>query len=65
MIITLPLISPLHYRYRETCYHLIISRLAMGSSEGETLTLDGKEIGGKIIPLSDDHRDHTVELRIR
>jgi len=55
----------LHYRYRETCYHLVVSRLDKDSSGEERLVLDGKKISGKTIPLLDDHREHHVELRVR
>jgi cellobiose phosphorylase len=55
----------LHYRYRETCYHLVITRLDRDSPGEERLVLDGEEISGKSVPLTDDHRDHTVEMSVR
>ena len=50
----------LHYRYRETVYHIHIVQ-APGAA---ALTIDGEAHAGSAIPLVDDHRDHTVELRL-
>ncbi len=51
------------YRYRQTPYHINISRLPDGTSgTGQTL-LDGEELTGNVIPLVDDHREHRVEVR--
>jgi len=53
----------LHYRYRETVYHITL--LQSRDAEGRTkLTLDGVEQSGPAIPLVDDRRQHSVELRI-
>lgn len=51
----------LHYRYHQTIYHITVVRVAAG--EG-TLTLDGVECPGQIIPLRDDQREHSIELRL-
>jgi cyclic beta-1,2-glucan synthetase len=49
------------YRYRQTLYHIHISRLPDGlSGTGQTF-LDGKELTDSSIPLVDDHREHKVE----
>jgi cyclic beta-1,2-glucan synthetase len=49
------------YRYRQTLYHIHISRLVDGlSGTGQTF-LDGKELTDNLIPLVDDHREHSVE----
>ena len=54
----------LHYRYRQTSYHIRIAKLT-GAPAGESqLTLDGQSLAGNIIPLLDDHRDHSVELQV-
>ncbi len=55
----------IHYRYRQTTYHVAISRLDPSSPATTLLTLDGQEIPGLILPLSDDRREHTVTLQIR
>jgi cellobiose phosphorylase len=54
-----------HYRYRQTTYHITISRLDLGDSESCRLVLDGQELPGATIPLCDDHQEHTVDVRVR
>ena len=51
-----------HYRHRETVYHIRATRSAI--DRGMTVTLDGVEQNNPVIPLADDHREHTVEVRI-
>ena len=51
----------IHYRYRQTLYHITISRLAPDGT-GE-LSLDGQTLADETIPLTDDHLEHFVELR--
>ena len=51
-----------HYRHRETVYHIRATRSA--SDRGTTVTLDGVEQRDPVIPLADDHREHTVEVRM-
>jgi cellobiose phosphorylase len=54
----------LHYRYRQTPYHIRITRLD-GSPQGTSrLTLDGQPIAGNLLPLLDDHREHAVEMQV-
>jgi cellobiose phosphorylase len=50
----------MHYRYRETVYHIAI---VQGSGEA-AMTIDGEPRAGSAIPLVDDGREHTVELRL-
>ncbi|HEX3717310.1 MAG TPA: glucoamylase family protein [Verrucomicrobiae bacterium] len=50
-----------HYRYRQTIYHITINRLVAEWAESNQLVLDGKELAGKMIPLVDDRREHFVE----
>jgi cellobiose phosphorylase len=52
----------IHYRYRETVYHIRI-RVADAAQVGR-ITVDGTEISGTTIPLIDDRRDHAVEVDI-
>ncbi|MCU1236291.1 MAG: glycosyltransferase 36 [Candidatus Solibacter sp.] len=49
----------MHYRFRETVYHITIVQQG-----GPSLTIDGKAHGGDSIPLVDDRREHTVELKL-
>ena len=49
----------LHYRYRETVYHINVAQA------GEhRLTLDGRVLDSLAIPLLDDCREHAVEVRV-
>jgi len=51
-----------HYRYRQTTYHIRITRsVPPGESR---LTLDGRALVGNSISLLDDHCDHTVEMEL-
>jgi cellobiose phosphorylase len=53
----------LHYRYRETVYHIDVLRTpAVDGRAG--VTVDGVEQIDPLIPLVDDHREHSVEVRI-
>jgi cellobiose phosphorylase len=58
----------MHYRYRETVYHIVVSqmRAADDAKIGETsITVDGVERLDKTIPLIDDRQEHSVEVRVR
>ncbi len=65
----------IHYRYRETVYHIDIRRVAEGSEHVSRVTLDGTvlhdlEIDGPggaqgMIPLVDDQQEHYVEMELR
>ena len=50
----------LHYRYRETVYHISI----MQGPGAAGLTMDGESREGTAIPLVDDGREHVVEVRL-
>jgi len=52
-----------HYRYRETVYHIVV-RQTTATSDGTTVTVDGVQRNDKAIPLVDDHQEHTVEVEI-
>jgi cyclic beta-1,2-glucan synthetase len=57
----------IHYRYRETVYHIDIvqAHVGKGGRPDETgLTVDGVEQDEQAIPLIDDHREHSVEVRV-
>jgi cellobiose phosphorylase len=54
----------IHYRYRQTVYHITITRLAVDSADANQLFLDGKELAVKTVTLVDDRREHSVELKV-
>jgi len=54
-----------HYRYRQTVYHITIARLAAAAAEEDRISLDGQEIPGRAIPLRDDRQEHFVEMKVR
>ncbi|MCX5844751.1 MAG: cyclic beta 1-2 glucan synthetase, partial [Deltaproteobacteria bacterium] len=52
-----------HYRYRETIYHIKVVQGHAGEDEG-SVTVDGVVQREQTIPLVDDHQEHAVEVRI-
>jgi cellobiose phosphorylase len=54
----------LHYRYRQTLYHIRVTRLPDAPLGASQLTLDGQTLAGNIIFLLDDRHDHSVEMQI-
>jgi cellobiose phosphorylase len=52
-----------HYRFRETVYHISVSR-HQGKKPGTRLMLDGVEQTGCTIALVDDHNEHWVKVRM-
>ncbi len=52
-----------HYRHRETVYHIKAVRTAT-AADGVTVTVDGVQQQGPVIPLADDRREHNVEVGI-
>jgi len=54
----------LHYRYRETFYHISVSQVRGGNGE-TSVTVDGVEQHDRMIPLVDDRQDHRVEVHIQ
>jgi cellobiose phosphorylase len=56
----------IHYRYRETVYHITIACTRDGGERDATrVTVDGVEQAGQAIALVDDHQEHRVEVRYR
>ena len=53
----------MHYRYRETVYHITV--LQPGDISVASVTVDGVEQPDAAIFLVDDHREHSVEVRIQ
>ena len=54
----------IHYRHRQTVYHITITRRAADSTEANQLFLDGNELAAETVPLVDDRREHFVELKV-
>ncbi|MHB1189097.1 GH36-type glycosyl hydrolase domain-containing protein [Thiobacillus sp.] len=52
----------IHYRYRETVYHITVRRIGEQSGHVTRVTVDGVERPDTRIPLVDDRREHTVEV---
>jgi len=52
-----------HYRYRETVYHITILQERNGKG-GTRVIVDGVEQPENTIPLVDDRQEHSVEVRI-
>jgi cellobiose phosphorylase len=52
-----------HYRYRETVYHISVLRSQVGDGLAG-VTVDGVLQKDTAIPLVDDHQEHAVEVRI-
>ncbi|MGO9414911.1 MAG: GH36-type glycosyl hydrolase domain-containing protein [Syntrophobacteraceae bacterium] len=52
----------MHYRYRETVYHITVLQTDNGGTA--SVIVDGVEQPDKAIPLIDDHLEHSAEVRI-
>src|SRR5205814_828050 len=53
----------IHYRYRETFYHITI-RNGGGGMTVKRLVADGADQQDKSLPLVDDHNHHDVEVEL-
>ncbi|MEY2335383.1 GH36-type glycosyl hydrolase domain-containing protein [Acidithiobacillus ferrianus] len=51
-----------HYRYRDTLYHITVHCDGVPSARGAHLTVDGAELPQNRIPLVDDRREHNVDV---
>ena len=51
-----------HYRYRDTMYHITVHCDGVPSARGAYLTVDGAELPQNRIPLVDDRREHNVDV---
>jgi cyclic beta-1,2-glucan synthetase len=52
----------LHYRYRETVYHITVTQ-PRDAESAKGVTVDGVQQDDTAIPLVDDGQEHTVEVR--
>jgi len=55
----------IHYRYRQTTYHITVMRAAADAAGETLLSLDGTGIPGPLLPLIDDRREHSVDWKVR
>jgi cellobiose phosphorylase len=57
----------IHYRYQETVYHIAVTRsrpMDGGPGGVRRVVVDGADQDGLVVPLLDDHRQHTVAVFI-
>ncbi len=54
----------IHYRFRQTPYHISMSRPCDRSPDSVQATLDGKELTDLTVALVDDGQEHNVEVRL-
>ena len=54
----------IHYRHRQTVYHITVVRADGDKNSRDRLCLDGLETPGRTIPLRDDGIEHAVELTL-
>lgn len=52
-----------HYRFRETVYHITVLH-ARSATDKSSVTVDGIERQDSTIHLTDDHQEHSVEVRM-
>jgi len=52
----------IHYRYRETVYHIAVKRVGELSAQDIRLRVDGSERPDSRIPLVNDRQEHMVEV---
>lgn len=54
----------IHYRYRQTVYHITISQIESEAPVGTRLILDGVELTVNTVSLVDDQQEHFVEFNV-
>ena len=57
----------IHYRYRETTYHIAVLQAVDGELQGEPgagVSIDGVRQADPVITLVDDGVEHSVEVRL-
>ena len=55
----------IHYRHRDTFYHITVKRAGGEGAQPVHLSVDGNAQPDAIIPLVDDRREHVVEVTVR
>ena len=53
----------IHYRYRETFYHITFHN-AGGGNTVKRLTVDGVDRTDKVLQMNDDSNEHVVEVEV-
>jgi len=53
-----------HYRYRQTVYHITIRRRMAELPVKNQLSLDGQDLAGDSFAMVDDHQEHFVEFKV-
>jgi cellobiose phosphorylase len=53
----------IHYRYRETVYHITVRNGGTGATVSRVL-VDGGEQADKVVILTDDRNEHLVEVEL-
>ena len=51
-----------HFRFRETFYHIALKRTAGTADKVVKVIVDGRETEGPFVRLADDRVDHQVEV---
>ncbi|MEX1214606.1 glucoamylase family protein [Saccharospirillum sp.] len=54
----------IHYRFRDTLYHITVNRIGEPSAQETRVTVDGIERPDARIPLIDDLKEHCVEVNL-
>jgi len=52
----------IHYRFRATIYHIMVTQKQSGEKEASTVSVDGIVKPGNAITLFDDGQEHSVEV---
>ncbi len=52
----------IHYRFRDTVYHITVRRVGESSGQVTRVMVDGKDCPDARIPLTDDRQEHVVEV---
>ena len=53
----------LHYRFRETSYHILLTNNSGNWTAAQKISVDEQELATATVSLVDDRRDHKVEVR--
>ena len=53
-----------HYRFRETNYHIRVKQQPAGEKQAATVTVDGVVQPGSVITLIDDGIEHSVVVMV-
>ncbi|WP_198411256.1 GH36-type glycosyl hydrolase domain-containing protein [Marinimicrobium alkaliphilum] len=54
----------IHYRFRDTLYHITVKRTGKTSGHVNRVAVDGTECPDQRIPMIDDRQEHVVEIEL-